>query len=228
MILCILLNTKEFAEFSNSVEDIDDSGQPDIQKYLDILVQAEGEGDDSSHFLDMGQMLEKINALAIIFQAYTGRQLQVDENQDVVIELDVNEEGDREFLQKLEGVKLPELLGMKWINFYEWDEDIENLLSSKISTVQHLHLAAEGYWVDINDYLEHMLQIPWLKHLYLDGFLIDNENLEKLWEHTQLETLSFFSCNLSIEEDFSLEFECEDVPSENLNNPSKHLLHCMI
>ena len=90
-----------------------------MQMYLDMLVEAEGEGDDSSHFLDMDQMLRRINALAIIFQAFTGRQLQVDENQDVVLELDVNEEGDRAFLQKLEGVKLPELLGMKCINFYE-------------------------------------------------------------------------------------------------------------
>jgi len=61
-------------------------------------------------------------------------------------------------------------------------------------------LAAEGYCVDSNDYLELIPSIDGLRHLHLHGFIIDSENLEKLLMNPHLESLSFFCCNIAVDE----------------------------
>jgi hypothetical protein len=119
-------------------------------------------------------------------------------------------ENDREFVQSLQDVKLPDLKSLKIINFMEWDDDVESLLGEKVSNVESLHLAADGYWWDANDYLELVASIEGVKNLYLDGFLIDNENLERLMEHSGYESLGFFCWNLAVDEEFSVQFELDE------------------
>lgn len=164
----------------------------EILKWIQIL-KGTDEDASSNHFLDIECMFDKINALSCLYHVFTDRQLHVDDDQNILLELDVSIEGDRNFIQNLEGIQLPELLGMKLINFYECDEDVENLIQNNLTSVQTLHLASEGYCVDVNDYLSGVLQLPCLRCLYLDGFLVDSDNIERLLTHEQLETLSFFS-----------------------------------
>lgn len=154
--------------------------------------------------MDLERSIKKNNALALIYLAYTGRELRIQDTQDVSLEIDLSLEGDRMFLQKLSGIKLPEIFYLKVINFYECDEEVENLLQNQITSIQMLHLAAEGYMVDINDYLSTILELSCLHTLYLDGFLIDSESIEKLLLHPQIQVLSYFSWNLGIDDDFSI------------------------
>jgi len=148
---------------------------------------------EEDDFLDMEGMFDKINALSFLFTTFTGRDLIVDDDQNIILELDVSQDGDRKFITNLENIKLPELLGLKLINFYECDEDVENLINENLSSVNNVHLASEGYCVDFNDYLEGLLQLPCLKMIYLDGFIIDSEHIEKLLQINQLQSLNFFS-----------------------------------
>lgn len=171
---------------------------------------------DTELFLNIDSMLEMNNALSRIYFHYTGRQLYIDDNNDVTLELDLNFDNDREFVQALSGLKLPDLKHLKCINFFESDSELEMLLTELVSSVDFLHLAAESYWFDANDFVEMAFGIDGLQHLYLDGFLIDGENLEKLFLNPRFESLSFMFWNLAIDEDFSIEFENDD----NLNSGS--------
>jgi hypothetical protein len=69
--------------------------------------------------------------------------------------------------------------------------------------------------------LELVASIEGVKNLYLDGFLIDNENLERLMEHSGYESIGFFCCNLAIDEEFSLQFELDQENAANSTRSSK-------
>ena len=181
--------------------------QADSEKVKRCIEWLKDEDLDTDLFFDMdiSSYLEKINALSVLFNICTGRDLKVDNEQDVTLELNLELNGDREFLAQLQGVKLPDLYGLKCINFYEYDSDLENLLNEQLTSVQCVHLAAEGYMVDSNDYLISVLKLSCLKNLYLDGFLVDSDGLERCFTHSQLQILSFFSCNLGVEDEFFID-----------------------
>mmetsp|Transcript_37937 Transcript_37937/g.37447 ORF Transcript_37937/g.37447 Transcript_37937/m.37447 type:complete len:142 (-) Transcript_37937:40-465(-) len=140
--------------------------------------------------MDIDLLLAKINSLAMLYHHYTGRTLEVSESNNVSLSLDLSFDGDREFVSIVQNI--PELENLKIINFDECDEDVEMILRDKLSSVGSLFLAAEGYCIDANDYLEIVAEISELRHLHLHGFIIDSENLERLLENPGLQSLSFY------------------------------------
>jgi hypothetical protein len=118
--------------------------QDAIQNFLKIMKNF-NEEDETELFLDIDSMLEMNDALSKIYCYYTGRELLIDDNNDILMELDLNFENDREFIQALNGFKLPDLKYLKCINFYESDIELELLLTDLVSSVDFLHLAAESY-----------------------------------------------------------------------------------
>lgn len=189
--------------------------QDAIQNYLKIMKNF-NEEDETDLFLDIDSMLEMNDALSKIYCYYTGRELLIDDNNDILMELDLNFENDREFIQALNGFKLPDLKYLKCINFYESDIELELLLTDLVSSVDFLHLAAESYWFDANEFVEMAFGINGLQHLYLNGFLIDGDDLEKLFTNHCFESLTFIFWNLAIEDDFSIDFANDD----NMNSGS--------
>jgi hypothetical protein len=79
----------------------------------------ENKQENTAFDMDLERIIKKNNALAVLYLAFTGRELQIHDTQDVTLEIDLNLEGDRIFLQKLSGIKLPEIFYLKVINFYE-------------------------------------------------------------------------------------------------------------
>ena len=183
--------------------------------------QNQGQNDMFLDVHDIQSMLAQNEALSWLFSHFTGRDLQIDDSQNIELALDIGLDSDREFVQCLNEVKLPDLKSLKIINFLEWDDDVESLLGERLNNVESLHLAADGYWWDANDYLELVASIEGVKNLYLDGFLIDNENLERLMEHSGYESIGFFCWNLAIDEDFSLQFELDQENAANSTRSSK-------
>ncbi|CAI2365752.1 unnamed protein product [Moneuplotes crassus] len=198
-----------------------------IKKCLEILNTVETE-DESDIFMDIDLLLAKINSLAMLYRHYTGRTLEVSESNNVSLSLDLSFDGDREFVSIVQNI--PELENLKIINFDECDEDVEMILRDKLSSVGSLFLAAEGYCIDANDYLEIVAEISELRHLHLHGFIIDSENLERLLENPGLQSLSFYCCNLGIDEYLQcqpsespavgmrcLRFFFDETPSQDMN-----------
>lgn len=90
-------------------------------------------------------MISRNEAFSAVFKHFTGRELHIDEDQNIFLELDIGLDGDREFVQSFSELKFPDLKSLKIINFMECDEDVESLLAEKAPSVQILHLAADGY-----------------------------------------------------------------------------------
>ena len=77
--------------------------QVDLHNYLEIL-KNQDRSEDAELFLDIELMLAQNAALSHLFTHFTKRNLHISENQDVSLELDLNFQGDREFIQQLPGI----------------------------------------------------------------------------------------------------------------------------
>lgn len=148
----------------------------------------------------------------------TRRPLLVDQNENIHLCIDLENEEDRELMTVLTKVKLPEIYTLKIENFYESDEDLESFISESLTSVSNFVFLAESYCVDIHDYLDGLLKIPSVRHLYLKGFMVDSDDAERLFGGVNSEKLTFESCNIAIDEEFSISSESESQDS-NSNLP---------
>lgn len=96
-----------------------------VQELVKLL--ADGSSTESQNFLDfeVERSNTKLATLDEILQLVTNRPLKVDGDQNVILELDMSDPQDRDFVQYLGSTKLPEMYRVKLINFYECDELIE-------------------------------------------------------------------------------------------------------
>lgn len=172
------------------------------QQCLDLIQNRTSTNEDEDLFAFDESSSNVIGALKRIHSNITGRPLPIDESDNIYLCINLEEEADRELLVQLTTVKLPEIYTLKIENFYESDEDLEAFLSDSLTSVWNFLFVSESYWVDIHDYVEKLTTISAIKHMYLKGFLIDNEDSEQLFSCWNFNKLTFESCNLSIEEDF--------------------------
>jgi hypothetical protein len=93
----------------------------EIQKRVEVLKksQNQSQGDVFLDVHDIQSMLAQNEALSWLFSHFTGRELLIDDSQNIELDLDIGLENDREFVQSLQDVKLPDLKSLKIINFME-------------------------------------------------------------------------------------------------------------
>lgn len=148
---------------------------------------------------------ECIKALQRIHSNITGKALIVDKDENIHLCFNLELDEDRELMVALTKTKLPEIYTLKITNFYESDEDLENFLMNSLSTVTNLVFHSESYCVDFHDYLEKLMSISSITHLYLKGFLIDSEDTERLLANSNAQKITFESCNIAVDDEFSIE-----------------------
>jgi hypothetical protein len=95
--------------------------EEEIQKHVEVLKKSQNQGQNDI-FLDVHDiqsMLAQNEALSWLFSHFTGRDLQIDDSQNIELALDIGLDSDREFIQSLHEIKLPDLKALKVINFLE-------------------------------------------------------------------------------------------------------------
>lgn len=197
---------KDFSKTTEKTKDQEASAFEDMSNeeclgYISIRTQNQEDNDflaiDDSHS-------EWIQAFKKLHSNITERPLLVDRNENIHLCIDLEKDEDRELITALTKIKLPEIYTLKISNFYEGDEELESFLSQSLTSVWNFLFLSESYWVDFHDYLESLTSIPSIKHLYLKGFLIDSDDYESLLGNASAQKLSFESCNVAVEEDFSI------------------------
>jgi len=160
---------------------------------------------------------ECVEAFQRLHLTITGRNLLVDSNENISLWINLENDEDRELMTTLSSIKLPEIYTLKIENFYESDEDLENFISKSLRTVWNFLFVSESYCVDFHDYAAKILLIPTIKHLYLKGFMIDNEDLEQIVGNSNSQDLTLESWNIAVEDDFSL------LPEDSEKNGERRL-----
>ena len=149
--------------------------------------------------------VEAVQALGQIWATkWKSSQVFNEHDDNVELKLDLEDNECRELINLLSEVTLPEIYTLKVSNFYESDEDLENFLSNSVYSVSNLILITESFWIDVHDYLDDILKINHVKNLYLKGFLIDNEDCEKLFGSSNMQWVTLESWNLGIDQGFKI------------------------
>ena len=186
-----------------------------VDELVEVIRSYKEEDTDSGLLTISEEYSRCIQALTVLFSKITNTPLPVDKDDNVYLCLDFEEESHREFVNSLEGIKLPAIDTLFLDNFCEGDEDVENFLSNGVSSINNFILKTEGYCVDFHDYLDKIVSIHSLQNLYLKGFLVDSEDAERLFSETNCWKIIFESWNIAVDEDFRISSDSNPSIAKN-------------